>query len=164
MKTRVLGMPFLILCLLFLPLSCKKDEEIYKIYWGSGTISYNITLDETYFDILFGVTSTNDVDARITSWKLVFRSGETQLLEINSDNYQNYAPFLSAPDIMHFDAGRFTLQSVDPDDFSNSHSCEGKVFPAAVPDHMDVSVTLTDTHGKAGTAEQRLPVYFSSHQ
>ena len=163
MKARVLGLPFLILCLLFFSWSCKKDGAFYKIYWGSGTISYNITMDETYFDILFGVTSTNDADARITSWKLVFRSGETQLLEINSDNYQSYAPFLSAPDLMHFNAERFALQSVDPTNLSNSHPCEGKVFPAAAPDHMDVSVTLTDTYGKAGTAEQRLPVYFSSH-
>ncbi|MCX6554977.1 MAG: hypothetical protein NTZ12_08195 [Candidatus Aminicenantes bacterium] len=164
MKIRVLVMLVLILCLLFFSLSCKKDEEIYKIYRGSGTISYNISLDETFFEIEFGVTSTNNVDARITSWKLVFKSGETQLLEINSDNYQNYAPFLNCPDIMHFDAGEFTLGSVDPGDLANSQPCQGKVFPAAAPDYMYVSVTLTDTNGKVETAEQRLPAYYSSHQ
>jgi hypothetical protein len=144
-------------------MSCRKAHDPYGITWGSGNISYDISLNATFFMITFTVSNWTDVDARITAWRLVFRSGETQLLEVNSKNYQSYAPFVNCPDTIYQQTlGVFTMQSNDPSDLANSHPCQGKVFSSAAPDSMHVFVTLSDTDGNEETVEQNLEVFYSN--
>ena len=164
MKLRMSALSILVLCLSFLFLSCKKENDLYWVSWGEGNISYNLTADETSLRIAFAIVSWNSLDARISGWRIVFKAKKAQLLEVNDGNHQAYAPFVAFGAVRHNDTSSFVMQSVNPADAADRRPYRGRLFPGDPPDNVDVFVTITDDSGKAETIEQNLLVTYSTAQ
>jgi hypothetical protein len=162
MSKRALVLPVLLLALTFLASSCKVEPELFSILSGEGNISYNPAQNATFFSIRFWVKSVSDEQAKITGWRIVFKSGQDQLLEVNKSNHQAYAPFVIFQDLDKFGITFFILQSVNPYNPADSRPFAGKLFPAASPDKMDILLDITLLNGKTTTAEQTLQVWYST--
>lgn len=145
-------------------LSCKKEKELFWISGGTGNIAYDISADTTTLLIRCYVTSKNEADAVVTGWRIVFRSGETELLEVTDGNCLDYAPFLMVTPIAHLGMGYFMWQSNNPRNLADSHPFQGKLFPAAAPDNLNIFMTVADSAGTVVDVEQNLIVYYSEVQ
>jgi hypothetical protein len=162
MKIRILGCAALVFGLLSFPVSCKKDVELFWISGGSGNITYDISENSTTLLIRCYMTSKDEADADVTGWRIVFRSGQTELLEVTDGNYQDFAPFLMLTPIAHWGMGSFMWLSNNPRNLSDSHPYQGKLFPAAAPDNLNIFMTIADSAGKVVDIEQNLLVYNSN--
>jgi hypothetical protein len=162
MKIKTLIMPTLILGLMFLSVSCKKEVELFWITGGTGNVAYDISADTTTLLIRCFTSSKNDADAAVTAWRIVFRSGKTELLEVTDGNYRDFAPFLMVTPVASWSMGSFMWQSNNPRNLSDSHPYQGKLFPAASPDNFDIFMTIADTAGSVVDVKQNLLVYYSN--
>ncbi len=142
MKNQWARLPVLLLfCLLLFNSACKNEGTgIYVITSGEGRVYYDGIAITT--DLFFSCTVMNqsDVAGTITGWKIVFKSGSTELLEINSTNCAAF----------HMDVQRDLR--VQP---RQERIIVGKTVPAldgsrfvadALPDNMDITVTIEDDH------------------
>jgi len=128
--------------------SCQEFLETFPLSTASVNIAYDTSEDATYLFIRFWVGNRSQVDFRVASWSLVFKSGRKWLLEINGDNQQTYVPFLYCPPLAHGEWGLFQLQSNNPYDPEDKHPWPGKLFAAAPPDSMDVFLVIAGDDGK----------------
>lgn len=163
MNTKNIIRTILVLCLAVFPLSCKKEVEPFWISGGSGNIAYDVSADTTTLLIRCYLTSKDEADGTVTAWRIVFRSGKTELLEVTDGNYADYAPFLLVTPIASWGMGSFMWQSNNPRDLTDSHPYPGRLFAAAVPDNFNVYMTITDG-GATVNVEQNLLVYYSQIQ
>lgn len=161
MKSRLICLSALIAALPVLFLSCKKNTDLYWIQWGEGNISYNIKKNETNLRFSFSLVNWHNVEARIADWRFVVKSRKRQLLEINSGNFQTYAPFVKYDDLKPMSRNEFTIQSNNPRDWTDKRPFLGNLFPSYAPDNTDVFVTLIDADGTSQTIRQNLEVIFS---
>jgi len=162
MKIRVLAMAAFVFAAMLIPVSCKKEAELFWISGGSGNIAYDISEDSTTLLVRCYLTSKDEADADVTGWRIVFRSGQTELLEVTDGNYRDFAPFLMVTPIAHFGMGFFMWQSNNPRNLSDSHPYQGKLFPAAAPDNLNIFMTIADSAGAVADVEQHLLVYYSN--
>jgi hypothetical protein len=162
MKIKALVHLPLILGLMFFSVSCKKNPELFWISGGTGNIAYDISAATTSLLIRCYTSSKDDADADVTGWRIVFRSGKTELLEVTDSNYQDFAPFLMVTPIAHWGMGSFMWQSNNPRNLADSHPYQGKLFPAAPPDNLNIFMTVADSAGTVVDIEQNLVVYYSN--
>ena len=157
-------LPTAVFGLLFLSVSCGKSSRLYEITGGECSINYSVSQDETFLFARCWLLSRNAAHAKISGWRITFRSGKNNLLEVNDANYLAYAPYVNFWDIYAYDAGVFILQTDDPDSKSTREAYPGKLFPSALPDNMDIRLTLTDADGKTEDVERNIEVLYSSVQ
>jgi hypothetical protein len=162
MKIKTLVLAVLALGLAFFPVSCKKEVDLFWISGGTGNVAYDISADTTTLLIRCYTASKDDADAEVTAWRIVFRSGKTELLEVSGGNYQDFAPFLWVTPIAGWGMGSFMWQSNNPRNLADSHPYQGKLFPAAAPDNLNIFMTVADTTGTVVDIEQNLLVYYSN--
>ncbi|GEM_PF-2747666 len=161
MKFRLMFLSALLAALPALFFSCKTDTDLYWIQWGEGNISYNVKKNETNLRFSLSVVNWHNSEARIADWRFVVRSRKKQLLEINSGNFQSYAPFVDYKDLRPMSRSEFTIQSNNPRDWTDRRPFPGNLFPAYAPDNTDVFLTIIGADGGSGTIRQNLEVVFS---
>jgi len=142
MKNKRAGWPLLLLFLL--PLycsSCKKGGVgIYVITSGEGRVYYDGIAITTDLFFAFTVLNQSDVAGTITAWKIVIRSGGTELLEINSTNCAAFHMNVQRDLRVQPHQERVIVGKTVP-------ALDGSRFVAdALPDNMDITVTIEDDH------------------
>ena len=162
MKRTVIALALLVAAQLFFLAGCNQLPETYAITGGEATVVYSSHRDATFLYARCWLLSRNDAHAGITGWRITYRSGKKKLLEVNDANYLAYAPYVIFWDIYAYDKGSFTLQCHEPGDMANAHPYPGRLFPAALPDNLDIRLTLTDADGTTENVERNIEVMFSS--
>lgn len=149
--------------------SCKKTEEILQKPLGLFVISkvvckvqYFHFEDITCLAIYSSVSSQNEIGGIITSWKFIFKSGNTELLEINNANYSSFAlSEYGLSRVVAFGVGTLNISYTDKyrEEFS---PFQGKLFNAN-PDNLDAFITITDDTGNVQTIERNAAVTFNAY-
>jgi hypothetical protein len=167
MKKNIFGLLILVLFSMLLFNSyCKKTEEIlqkpkglFVITDGIGKVMYFHYEDFTYLVMQGRVLSQNEISGTITSWKFIFKSGNTELLEINDANYSSYNLFTYGQlRIFANNVGTVNVSYIDKS-HENFFPFHGKLFDAN-PDNMDIFITITDDNANIQTIEFNTTVTF----
>lgn len=160
MKNKFAGFFILLLfSLVIFNASCKKSEGegVYVITSGEGRVDYDGIAFTT--DLFFGCTVLNqsDIPGTITGWKLVYKSGSTQVLEIASENCASYNMDAFAKLLVHPYKERIIVGKSVP--------ALNKVYfnASTIPDHMDISVTVMDDNENKAIIHFNAPVTYSEY-
>lgn len=139
--------------------SCKKAdaEGVYLITSGEGKVYYDGIAFTT--DLFFRCTVSNQSESTgtIAAWKCVYKSGNTELLEINSDNCSSFNMVNYANLRVYPYKERIIIGKSVP-------AIEKTLFSAArIPDNMDISVTITDDNSNQMIIHFNATVTFSEY-
>jgi hypothetical protein len=170
MKKAFYGFWVLILfSLLLFDSSCKKTEEIlqppqglFVINNGLSKVMYFHYEDLTYLVMSGSVLSQNAIGGTITSWKFIFKSGDTELLEINNANYSFYILYAYGQSVLSAYSSAVINVSYADKTHENFSPCPGKLFNSN-PDNMDTFITITDDNGNVQTIERNMAVTFDAY-
>jgi hypothetical protein len=170
MKKSFFGFWVLIIySLLIFNSACKKTEEILQPPQGLFVISKGISKvmffhfeDITCMAIYSSVSSQNEIGGIISSWKFIFKSGNTELLEINNTNYSSFALYkYGISRVAAFGVGTLNLSYTD--NYREGYSpFQGKLFDAN-PDNLDAFITITDDNGNMQTLQRNVAVAFEAY-
>lgn len=155
--------------LLLFDSSCKKTEEILQPPQGIfviskvvGKVMYFHFEDITCLAIYSSVSSQNEIGGIISSWKFIFKSGNTELLEINNANYASFALYKYGLSIVvAFGVGTLNLSYSDKNREGFS-PCQGKLFNEN-PDNLDAFITITDDNGNVQIIELNMAITFEAY-
>ena len=148
MRNKFAGFSILILfSLLSFNSSCKKSEieGVYIISSGEGSVYYDGIAFTT--DLFFRCTVLNqsEILGTITSWKIVYKSGNTVVLEITSENCTSYNMAGHVDLQIHPYKERILIGKSVP-------AIAGTIFSSSsIPDHLDISVTIADENSNQST-------------
>jgi hypothetical protein len=144
--------------LLLLTSSCKKSEEtgVYVITSAEGYVYYDGIVFKTDLSFSCGISNQSDILGTIKSWKFVFKSGNTELLEINSENCSSY-------NIIKFDNVQIKPYQVREIFGETIPPVERDLFGYGDPDNMDISVSITDDNSNDVTIAFNAPVSYNEY-
>jgi hypothetical protein len=156
--------------LVLLTSTCKKTDEIdegiptpkglFVISSGISNVMYFHYEDLTYLSMTGRVQCQNEIGGTIRSWRFVFKSGNTELLEINDANYSFYVLYtygqLSVP------ANNQGIVNVSYADKAHEIFSPflGRLFNAD-PDNMDIFMTISDDNANIQTIELNTTVTYN---
>ncbi len=170
MKKSIFGLLNIIcLSLLIFNSSCKKSDEIpqnpkglFAVTSGVSKVKYFHFENLTYLVMIGRIASQNEIGGRITSWQFIFKSGNTELFEINNGNYPSYALYSYGEPIMNaYNSGVVTVSYADQA-HQNFSPFLGKPF-SADPDNMDIFITVTDDNSNIQTVHFNTTVTYNSY-
>jgi hypothetical protein len=155
--------------LLIFDSSCKKNEEIlqtpqgiFVINNGLSKVMYFHYEDLTYLVMTGSVLSQNEIGGTITSWKFIFRSGDTELLEINKANYSTYLLYNYGQSVLFaYNSAAINVSYADKA-HENFSPYPGKLF-SSNPDNMVIAITIADDNGNIQTLERIIAVTFDAY-
>lgn len=158
MNKKFLGFFVLVLfSLLLLNSACKKVEGIFEIASGEGHVYYDGIVFTT--DLFFRCTVVNqsEISGTISTWKFVLKSGNTELLEITSENCSsfnmvNYEDLRIYPYKERIIIGK-SVPAIEKTYFSAE----------SIPDNMDITVAITDDNSNQLTIRFNAPVTYSEY-
>jgi hypothetical protein len=159
----------LLFSLLMFDSSCKKTEEILQTPHGLFVISNGLSKvmyfhyeDLTYLVMNGSVLSQNAIGGTITSWKFIFKSGDTEILEINKANYSSYLLYTYGPSVLYPYSSAVINVSYADKTHENFSPYPGKLF-SSNPENMVISITITDDNGNIQTIERSIAVTFDAY-
>jgi hypothetical protein len=159
MKNKFDGFFVLVLfSLLLFNSSCKKSEGagIYVITSGEGYVYYDGIVFKTDLSFSCGISNQSEIAGTINAWKFVFKFGNTELLEISSENCASY-------NIIKFENVPIKPYSVREIFGETIPVIERDLFPNGDPDNMDISVTITDDNSNQVTIHFNAPVSYNEY-
>jgi len=159
MKNKFEGFIVLVLfILLVVNASCKKSESagIYVITSGEGYVYYDGIVFKTDLSFSCGISNQSEIAGTINAWKFVFKSGNTEVLEITSENCFSY-------NIIKFDNVPIKPYSVREISGETIPVIERDLFPNGDPDNLDISVTITDDNSNQVTIHFNAPVSYNEY-
>ncbi|MBN1471662.1 MAG: hypothetical protein JW925_07765 [Syntrophaceae bacterium] len=159
MKKNFKGLFVLVLfSLLLVNSSCKKSEGagIFIITSGEGYVYYDGIVFETHLSFSCGISNQSGIAGTIDAWKFVFKSGNTKVLEINSENCTSY-------NIIKFENVPIKPYSVREISGETIPQIKRDLFPYGDPDNLDISVTITDDNSNQVTIHFNAPVSYNEY-
>jgi hypothetical protein len=149
--------------------SCKINEEIQQTPQGLFAISSGLSKvmyfhyeDLTYLVMNASVLSQNTIGGTITSWKFIFRSGDSELIEISKANYSTYLLYTYGQSVLYPNNSAAINVSYADKAHENFSPCPGKLF-SSDPDNMVISITILDDNGNIQTLERMIEVTFDAY-
>jgi hypothetical protein len=118
--------------------------------------------DLTYLVMKGTVSCQNEIGGTITSWQFIFKSGNTELLEINKINYSSYVLYAYGQLILSANNSGIVNVSYADKLHDNFSPYQGKLF-SANPDNMDIFITITDDNANIQTIGFNTAVTFDSY-
>ncbi len=137
---------------------CKKSESagIFVITSGEGYVYYDGIVFKTDLSFSCGISNQSEIAGTINAWKFVFKSGNTEVLEINSENCFSY-------NIIEFENVPIKPFSVREIMGETIPAIGRDLFPYGDPDNMDISVTITDENSNQMTIHFNAPVSYNEY-
>jgi hypothetical protein len=146
----------LLFCLVLLGPACKNgDVDVaFVISSAEGSVYYSAYSNQTYITFSCGVSNQGEVPGLIVSWKMIFKSGGRDLLEINSENCAQYRMYARKEiPIKPYSVSEIYGESLP--------AVEGDLFPNENPDNMDISVAIRDDNANQMVLHGNAPITYA---
>lgn len=127
---------------------------------ASGTAIYaNLVSFHVTLNLMFQISSNNNIGGGITYWKFIIKKDNNLLLEINKDNYSSsYNLSISSG------SGSYSIPANTIVGFNVIHDSgnyiNGNPFGQNIPNNFDFYVTIVDANGYEHSLTANFPFYF----